>query len=92
MAFRTYTPLTIFTEQFEDEELFAVPNPDREYQLSVYTIDPITILVTQKLVALKRYYNCLIAQFVAHNSIYTTSQYTCISSFITGSICHLLTI
>ena len=47
-------------------------------------MDPITILVAQKLVALKGSYNCVISQFIAHNSIHT-SQYTCISTFITYS-------
>ena len=51
-----------------------------------------TILVVQKLVTLKWSYNCVITQFITHNLIHTTSQYTCISPFITGSNCHLLTI
>jgi len=48
----------------------------------VPTVDLITILV-----ALKGSYNCVIAQFIAHNSIHT-SQYTCISPLITGSNYH----
>jgi len=46
----------------------------------VPTMDLITILVT-----LKRSYNCVIEQFITHNSIHTISQYTCISQFITYS-------
>ena len=38
----------------------------------VLTVDPIIILVTQKLVALKGSYNCVIAQFIVHNSIHTS--------------------
>ena len=45
-----------------------------------------------KTCCLKGSYNCLIAQFITHNSIHTISPYTCISPFITGSISHLLTI
>jgi len=50
----------------------------------VPTVDPITILV-----ALKRSYNCVIAQFIVHNSI-DISQYTSISPLITGPNYHIL--
>jgi len=56
------------------------------------TMDPITILVAEKLIALKGSYNCVIAQVMAHNSIHAISQYTCISQFNTHSIYHLYTI
>jgi len=52
----------------------------------VPAVDPITILV-----ALKGFYNCVIAQFIAYNLIHTF-QYTFISPFITGSIYYILTI
>ena len=54
----------------------------------VPTVDPITILVTQKLVALEGSYNCVIVQFIVYNLIHITSQYTYHSSqvqFVTYS-------
>jgi len=56
-------------------------------------MDLITILIAQKLVILKGPHGRVIVRFIAHNSMHTTSQYTCeISQFNTYSTCHLLTI
>ena len=53
-------------------------------------MDPIIILVAHLLIALKGPYNRVSVQFIAHNSMHTTSQYTCvISQFNTYSTCHL---
>ena len=41
-----------------------------DYTRRVPTVDPITILIAQKLVTLKGSYSCVIAQFIAHNTIH----------------------
>jgi len=86
MNYAIHTTTQLFSKSF----YLVAPQSDSTRR--VPTVDPIAILVAQKLVALKGSYNCVIAQFITHNSIHTTSQYTCISPFITCSICHLLTI
>jgi len=63
--------LNCFQNHFNSSRLKVI-------QRRVPTVDPIIIPV-----ALKWSYNCVIVQFITHNSIHTISQYTSISQFMT---------